>query len=363
MPTRTYLKNRRNNRKCRLNGIVASQRKPEKAKLQRHFRDHMQFSYSQLPPKVDLRFDMTPVEDQADIASCVANSFAGAYEYLLKKTSGSHIDVSRLFIYYNARVKDEESDDIDDSGCTITGAIESLEESGTCLESIWPYYTKRVNKCPSDYAYEAAEDNKISDALQVNVDLVEMKSCLAQGFPFVFCMKLFKSFDKAGQKGIVPLPKTGEKNRSSHGNHAMLAVGYSDHSKAFIVRNSWGADWGDRGHCYIPYGYMIDSDLCWDPWAVRKIETNDMGYENWDDEDETDYGDDDEEEGEDEDEDEDKDEDEDEDEEDEEEDDDCDIEEEEAEDEDEDDEEDEDEDEDEDDDDDDDDDEEEDDDE
>ena len=23
----------------------------------------------------------------------------------------------------------------------------------------------------------------------------------------------------------------------------MLAVGYSDQSKAFIVRNSWGADW------------------------------------------------------------------------------------------------------------------------
>jgi C1A family cysteine protease len=23
----------------------------------------------------------------------------------------------------------------------------------------------------------------------------------------------------------------------------MLAVGYSDHSKAFIVRNSWGTDW------------------------------------------------------------------------------------------------------------------------
>ena len=69
MPTHTYLKNRNTNRKCRLNGIVASQRKPEKAKLQKNFRDYMQFSYSQLPSKVDLRFDMTPVEDQANIAS------------------------------------------------------------------------------------------------------------------------------------------------------------------------------------------------------------------------------------------------------------------------------------------------------
>lgn len=26
----------------------------------------------------------------------------------------------------------------------------------------------------------------------------------------------------------------------------MLAVGYSDHSRAFIVRNSWGDDWVNR---------------------------------------------------------------------------------------------------------------------
>ena len=31
-----------------------------------------------------------------------------------------------------------------------------------------------------------------------------------------------------------------------HCRHAMLAVGYSDHSQAFIVRNSWGEDWVNR---------------------------------------------------------------------------------------------------------------------
>ncbi len=142
----------------------------------------------------------------------------GAYEYLLKKTSGCDIDVSRLFIYYNARVKDEESDEnIGDTGCTVTSAIEALEESGTCLESIWPYYVKRVNKCPNSEAYEAAENNKISDALQVKINLHEMKSCLAQGFPFVFGLELYKSFDKAEKKGIVPMPKPGDKSRESHG--------------------------------------------------------------------------------------------------------------------------------------------------
>jgi hypothetical protein len=135
----------------------------------------------------------------------------------LKKNSGSDIDVSRLFIYYNARVKDEGSDEnITDSGCTATSAIEALEESGTCLESLWPYYVKRVNKCPSSEAYEAAEYNKIADALQVNVNLNEMKSCLAQGYPFVFGLQLYKSFDKATKKGIVPMPKPHDQSRESH---------------------------------------------------------------------------------------------------------------------------------------------------
>ena len=145
-------------------------------------------------------------------------------------------------------------------GCTVTGAIEALEKYGVCLESIWPYDIKRVNKRPSNKAYEAAENNTITDALELKIDLHEMKPCLAQGFPFVFGLELYKSFDKAAKKGIVPMPKTGDTSRESHGrydlswkkelkcidlyfSHAMLAVGYSDQSGAFIVRNSWGADW------------------------------------------------------------------------------------------------------------------------
>ena len=137
---------------------------------------------------------------------------------MLKKATGQDIDVSRLFIYYNARLRDEESeDDITDSGCTVTSAIESLEELGTCLESIWPYDVDSVDTSPNDEAYEAAKNHRIIDALQLNVDLYEMKACLAQGFPFVFCLTLFKSFDKAEKKGVVPMPKASEKSRESHG--------------------------------------------------------------------------------------------------------------------------------------------------
>jgi C1A family cysteine protease len=86
----------------------------------------------ELPTKVDLRPFLTKVEDQSQTNSCVANALAGAYEYLAKRQLGDSGDVSRLFIYYNARALMgwEHKDD----GSTITGAIETLEEFGTCSE-------------------------------------------------------------------------------------------------------------------------------------------------------------------------------------------------------------------------------------
>jgi hypothetical protein len=122
-----------------------------------------------------------------------------------------------LFIYYNARVKGTLSETVTDSGCSMTHAIEALEEFGTCLESIWPYDISNVNKRPNDEAFEAGAQHKIRETLQVSLDLTEMKSCLAQGFPFVFGLRLFTSFDKAKEGGVVPMPDVSDGTRKSHG--------------------------------------------------------------------------------------------------------------------------------------------------
>ena len=41
----------------------------------------------------------------------------------------------------------------------------------------------------------------------------------------------------------------------------MVVVGYSDDTKFFLVRNSWGKHFGDDGYCYIPYSYISDPEL------------------------------------------------------------------------------------------------------
>jgi hypothetical protein len=141
---------------------------------------------------------------------------SGAYEYLTKKANGRDTDVSRLFIYYNARVKDQKSSNVVDRGCSMTSAIEALEELGTCLESIWPYDIARVNSRPSEQSYTEAKRHRITEALRIDINLYEMKSCLAQGFPFAFGLRLYASFDEAATIGVVPMPNTWDGGRQSH---------------------------------------------------------------------------------------------------------------------------------------------------
>jgi hypothetical protein len=236
-----------------------------------------------LPPKVDLRQYMTRVEDQEDTNSCTANAVAGAYEYLVKRYMGEKAyDVSRLFIYYNARALDEESEAMEDEGSAIGLAIEGLKQYGACSEETWPFDSGSVNEEPSADAYEEASQFVIEETELVPTDLNAWRRCLAEGYPIIFGLSLYNSFDNHRRKGLVSLPSEAESARGTHSGHAMLCVGYSDTDKVFIVRNSWGHGWGDKGYCYIPYRYIINEK--WnggDSWIIRRLETLEQDEETW----------------------------------------------------------------------------------
>ncbi|CAF1461746.1 unnamed protein product [Didymodactylos carnosus] len=281
MTLKTFLTNRRRGTRYRLNGITQSTFSPSRWQPFSNIRKLT--SAGELPAKVDLRPQMTPVEDQSQIGSCSANALAGAYEYLVKQHLNKDTLVSRLFIYYNGRQQEGEGD-ITDSGCTMSAAIEALEAYGTCGERLWPYDISAVNTKPSQAAYTEAKQFIVDEALSVQIELNEMKSCLAQGFPFTFGIMLFHSFDDAASGGVVPMPSGGQQ-----GGHALLCVGYSDQSNSFIVRNSWGESWGDNGYCYIPYDYMTNTDYTFDAWTIRKLSSDDFGQDAWDNDDSVDY--------------------------------------------------------------------------
>ena len=238
-------------------------------------------SADRLPARVDLRPYLTQVEDQGGTNSCVANAVAGAFEYLVKRQEAENAyDVSRLFIYYNARA--QESDEVDDEGTSIDAAINGVNGNGACSEESWPFDEERVNEEPSEEAFEEAEGVEISGSELVPTILEEWKKCLAEGNPIVFGLSLFESFDRHRRKGYVPKPSNKEVSRADHSGHAMLCVGYSDPDNMFIVRNSWGESWGDAGYCYIPYDYLMNAKFNdGDSWIIRQVEDLEIDEELW----------------------------------------------------------------------------------
>jgi C1A family cysteine protease len=97
-----------------------------------------------------------------------------------------------------------------------------------------------------------------------------MRGCLAAGYPFVFGFTVYSSFEgqEVAKTGVVSMPTPDEQ---VVGGHAVLAVGYDDASQAFIVRNSWGAGWGQEGYFTMPYAYLTTRALSSDFWTIRIV--------------------------------------------------------------------------------------------
>jgi C1A family cysteine protease len=222
-----------------------------------------------LPPNVDLRSACPPVVDQGELGSCTANAIAGALEFdQMKQEQDDVFAPSRLFIYYNERVIEHTVDE--DAGAMIRDGIKSVSKDGAPHESLWPYVISKFKTKPSAAAYKDGKKHTAVLYQRLTQSLEQFKACLASGYPFVFGFSVYESFesDAVAKNGKVPLPKPKEKQL---GGHAVLAVGYDDAQKRFIVRNSWGTGWGLKGYFTIPYDYLTNPDLADDFWTIKQV--------------------------------------------------------------------------------------------
>jgi len=222
-------------------------------------------AFGLLPKKVDLRKNCSPVQDQGELGSCTGNAIASALEFLDKKAGRKYYDYSRLFIYYNERVLENTVNS--DAGAEIRDGIKTVNKTGCCYESLWPYIIENYTKKPPVTAYTQAKTHLYTKYQRLcTVD--QYKSCLASGYPFVFGFTVYESFesDMVAKTGVVSMPAP---NENILGGHAVLAVGYDDNTQRFTVQNSWGTTWGQNGFFTIPYDYLGNTDLADDFWVIK----------------------------------------------------------------------------------------------
>jgi C1A family cysteine protease len=223
-----------------------------------------------VPMHVDLTPGCPPVYDQGELGSCTANAIAAALEFDQRKQGlKDQFTPSRLFIYYGERVIERTVNE--DAGAMLRDGMKSVAQQGAPHEALWPYTIRKYRTKPVAAAFTDAAKHPALLYRRVTRSLDQFKGCLAAGFPFVFGFSVYASFesDAVAADGHVPMPAPGEQLL---GGHAVLAVGYDAATARFIVRNSWGTEWGMGGYFTMPFAYLTDMNLSDDFWTVSLVQ-------------------------------------------------------------------------------------------
>ncbi len=220
-----------------------------------------------IPQTVDMRPHCPPVYDQGALGSCTANAIAFICEHALMTSKHPREWVpSRKFQYYNELAIDGNLPN--DDGSTNRTGLQVVHKFGFTSETLCPYDIPHFAVKPSPAAYASALKERVKDYGAVDQQNDAMKTALAMGYPIVIGFIVYESFmtQAVAQTGIVPMPGPNER---AMGGHAVAIVGYN--SQGWIVRNSWGANWGQAGYFIMPYQYFTNPQIAFDLWVVRVV--------------------------------------------------------------------------------------------
>jgi hypothetical protein len=213
----------------------------------------------------------TPIRDQGQRGTCVAFGSVSflEFEFINHKASRRNLDLSEQYYFWACKQRDGMpwSD-----GTTMSAARDVIKYDGACLEGTWPYNpfptADPAQGPPPQGAKEEAKKYTYPniDYIRWQVDLSKLKNSLSQRHIVVFAVPVFESWYKSAETkrtGEVTMPLQNDK---IVGGHCMSLVGYKDNADYsgggyFILRNSWGTDWGFQcpygaGYGTIPYAYI-----------------------------------------------------------------------------------------------------------
>jgi C1A family cysteine protease len=223
-----------------------------------------------LPDAVDLRKDCSAVRNQGNLGSCTSFSSTGMMEYYYRHAGHAAPSLSPLFVYYcergildaGQRSRGEKARALGtDTGASSYLAAYVLTHNGVAPESLMPYQDGKaaLKVVPSSEALAAAHQYKADSMAQIKT-IDGMKKALADGHAFILGMAIYPSFmtKVVARTGKMVNNGDGEK---SEGGHSVLCVGYDNAKSAFIIRNSWGKDWGQDGYFEMPYEYVKPGKL------------------------------------------------------------------------------------------------------
>lgn len=186
---------------------------------------------------------VTAPKMQAKCGSCWAFAMTGALEsYILRRQHrpGQDLDLSEQVMLSCSGV-----------GSCGGGVLfpRFLAKTGLPVESAYPYTAAKGPCGAAAPGWEQAA-YKIGNWGFVWDTVGQIKAALAHYGPLPTSMRVYE--DLMDYKSGVYSYTSGK----SLGGHAVLLVGYDDAEQCFIVKNSWGTDWGEDGFFRIDYSEL-----------------------------------------------------------------------------------------------------------
>jgi Papain family cysteine protease len=238
--------------------------KPDpKGALHAYYQVQPEFANTVLKDEVDERPLLGPVWNQGNLGSCTAYGNTAAFVRAYIATNGVTPDLlSFLGLYYDEREHDGTV--TEDAGSYISSGAWVLSHIGIGTDKAWPYQTEKFTIKPPASYYTEAKKFEIIKAVKIDSSTVAARhlgimTALSNDRVVVFGGIVNNSIFKTGKDGFEPLPGgpvAGGHCRAIVGVSMKMTHRYSPKSKLYkgfyIVRNSWGQEWGDSGHSYIP---------------------------------------------------------------------------------------------------------------
>jgi len=212
------------------------------------------------PSSVDLRADWWNVGDQESTGSCVGwASTDGVARYHMVRAGRLPEDghLSPRCTWMASKETDEFTNRpetfIEAAGTSLKAAMDFLRRYGSVLETLLPFHiTTNMYLGDGNSFYAIAASRRIASYFNLRKDFKAWRTWLATTGPIMAGLQVDATWDNAtATNGNLDTFQPG----TVRGGHAVCIVGYTK-ERRFIVRNSWGTKWGDKGFAYASELYI-----------------------------------------------------------------------------------------------------------
>ena len=193
---------------------------------------------------------LTPIANQGNCGSCVAFAATAVLE--------AQYTIESKFSWLKAQLSPQAFFNCGGGSCNYgwfpEWAASYLKQKGTTDAACVPYdlgVTSKDIECKENYCND--QSNRIVKAIKIITPSKifgdsdkKVKEALKRG-PLITTLNVREDF--LYYKGGIY--KT--KSRNTVGGHAVALVGFDDVKRAWLIKNSWGEDWGEKGYAWISY--------------------------------------------------------------------------------------------------------------